>query len=134
MKIRDTKIKYHHIVRYYNVKQHVDQHTGDMWWTISCKAWNTTAEYASWECKDVRRIKEFEGNSFNPIFNENIQGRKHPGSCAFAEPELLSYRKPKRVVKKVKNDHKNPNNSHNYHGEYHDEIEFYQGNSNWSTY
>ena len=27
------------------------------------------------------------------------------------------------------NGHKNPNNSHNYHDENHDEIEFYQGNS-----
>ena len=26
---------------------------------------------------------------FNPIFKENVQGRKHPVSCAFAEPELL---------------------------------------------
>ena len=37
---------------------------------------------------------------FNPIFNENIQGRKHPGSGTFAEPELLSYRKPKVLFKK----------------------------------
>ena len=29
---------------------------------------------------------------FNPIFKENDQGQKYPGSCAFAEPELLSYR------------------------------------------
>ena len=66
---------------------------------------------------------------FNPIFKENVQGRKHAGSCAFAEPELLIYRKSKRVVQKVKNSHKIPNNSHNYHNENHDEIEFYQGNS-----
>ena len=63
----------------------------------------------------------------------NVQGRKYPGSCAFSEPELLSYRKPKIVIQKVKNGHKNPNNSHNYHGENHDEIEFYQGNSKRST-
>ena len=31
------------------------------------------------------------------------------------------------------NSHKNPNDSHNYHDENHDEIEFYQGNSNRST-
>ena len=37
---------------------------------------------------------------------------------------------PKNFVQKVKNGHKNPNNSHNYHDENHDEIEFYQGNSN----
>ena len=39
---------------------------------------------------------------FNSIFKENFQGRKHPGSCAFAEPELLSYRKPKCVVQNEK--------------------------------
>ena len=30
-------------------------------------------------------------------------------------------------------DHKNPNDSHNHHDENHDEIEFYQRNSNMST-
>ena len=45
---------------------------------------------------------------FNPIFKENVQGQKHLGSCAFAEPELLSYRKLKIVVQKVKNGHKIP--------------------------
>ena len=99
--------------------------------TISCKAWNSPVEYRSRECK--HGIKESEGNMFNPIFKENVQGQKHPGSCEFAEPELVSYRKPKSVVKKVKNGHKSPNNSHNYHDENHDEIEFYQGNSNRST-
>ena len=39
------------------------------------------------ECK--HDIKESQGNMFNPIFKENVQGQKHPGSCAFAEPELL---------------------------------------------
>ena len=31
------------------------------------------------------------------------------------------------------NDHQNPNDSHNYRDENHDEIEFYQGNSNRNT-
>ena len=70
---------------------------------------------------------------FNPIFKVNIQGQKHPGSCAFAEPALFSYRKPKRIVQSEKNGHKNPNNSHNYHDENHDEIEFYQGSSKWHS-
>ena len=43
-------------------------------------------EYPSRECK--HDIKESKRNMFNPIFKENVQGRK-PGSCAFAEPELL---------------------------------------------
>ena len=66
---------------------------------------------------------------FNPIFKEKVQGRKHLWSCAFAEQVLLSYKKPKSVVQKVKNGHKNLNISHNYHDENHDELEFYQGNN-----
>ena len=68
---------------------------------------------------------------FNPIFKENVQRRKHQGSCAFAELELF---KAKRVVQKVIKCHKSPNDSHNYHDENHDEIEFYLGNSNRTTY
>ena len=41
-------------------------------------------------------------------------------------PELLSYRKPKGVVQKVKHGHKNRNNNHYYHDKNHDEIEVYQ--------
>ena len=55
--------------------------------TISCKAWNSAVEYPSRECK--HDIKESKGNMLNPIFKENAQGQKHPGSCAFAEPDLL---------------------------------------------
>ena len=62
----------------------------------------------------------------NPVFEDNVQGRKHPGSCAFAEPELLSYWRPKRVVEYEKNDHENCNDSHNYHDKNHDEIELYK--------
>ena len=54
--------------------------------TISCKDWNSLVEYPSGVCK--HDIKESKGNMFKPIFKENVQGRKHPGSCAFAEPEL----------------------------------------------
>ena len=70
---------------------------------------------------------------FNPIFKENVQRWKHPGSCAIAESNLLSYRKSKRVVQNEKNGHKNPNNSRNYHDENHDEIDLYQGNSKIGT-
>ena len=58
----------------------------------------------------------------NPIFKENVQGRKHPSSCAFAEPGLLYYRNPKRVVQNEKDGHKNPNNNQDYRDENHDEI------------
>ena len=70
---------------------------------------------------------------FNPIFKELVPGQKHQGSCAFAEPEIPSFRKLKIVVKKVKKGHKNPNDSHKYDDENHDEIEFHQGKSNRST-
>ena len=69
---------------------------------------------------------------FNPIFKENAQGRKHPGSSAFAEQELLRHRKLKYIIQKEKNGHETFNNSHNYH-ENHDEIELYQGNSKRGT-
>ena len=64
--------------------------------TISCKAWNSHVDYPSRECK--HDMNESEGNMFNPIFKENVQGRKHVGTFAYAEPELHSYRKPKHAV------------------------------------
>ena len=93
---------------------------------------NSPVEYSYKEWK--HDIKESEGNMFNPIFMKNVQGRRHPGSCASAESELFSQRKPRSVVQKIKNDHKNPNynNSHNYLDENHDEIKLYQGNSHMS--
>ena len=60
---------------------------------------------------------------FSPIFKEKVQGQKHPGSYTFAEPELLSYRKPDCAVQNEKNGHKNPNNNHNSHDENYYEIE-----------
>ena len=88
-------------------------------------------EYSIRECKHDR--KESDGNMFNPIFKETVQGRKHPGSCPFAETELLSYRKPKRVVQNENNCHQNPDDCHNYYDENNDEVVLYQGNSERST-
>ena len=69
---------------------------------ISCKAWNSPIEYPSrGECK--HDIKDCEGNMFNPIFKENVQGRKHPCSCALAEPERVN--KPRthwRIISEFK--------------------------------
>ena len=76
---------------------------------------------------------ESKGSMLNPIFKENVQERKHPGSCAFAEPEQLSHKKSKNVVQKVQNGQKNPNNSHKYYDENRDKIKFYQGTSNESA-
>ena len=94
--------------------------------TISCKAWNSAVENHSGDCK--HDIKGFEDNIFNPIFKDNVQGWKHPGSWAFTEPELLRHRKPKPVVQTEKIGHNNSNESHNYDDENHNEINLYQGN------
>ena len=76
--------------------QKVDQHTVGKWSIHGTKRRKDnqlqSLEYPSRECK--HDIKESKGNMFNPIFKENVQGQKHPGSCAFAEPELLIERKP----------------------------------------
>ena len=58
-------------------------------------------------------IKYSEGNMFNPILKENVLERKHSGSFPFAEPELLSYKKHKRIVQYEKNGHNNPQKSPN---------------------
>ena len=60
----------------------------------------------------------------------NIQGVVHLQNQNYLVTESL---KCKSVVQKIINGHKNPNESNNYHDENHDEIEFYQGNSNRST-
>ena len=75
--------------------QKVAQHTGGKWLIHGTKrrkdnqlqSLELPVEYPSRECK--HDIKESKGNILNPIFKENVQGQKHPGSCAFAEPELL---------------------------------------------
>ena len=59
--------------------------------TINCKDWDSPVEYPSRGCK--HDIKESEGDIFNPIFKENVQGWKFPRSCVhvFAEPVLQNY-------------------------------------------
>ena len=47
-------------------------------------------------------------------------------------PEILTYRKPKYVVKIKRMTIKPPHDSHNYHDENHDEIELYKGNNKCS--
>ena len=77
------------------VKQKVDQHTGDKWLIHGTKrrkdnhlqSLEPPIEYPSRECK--HDIKESKGSMFNQLFKKNVQRRRHPGSCAFAEPELL---------------------------------------------
>ena len=73
----------------------MEQHTGGKWLIHGTKrhkdnqlqSLEIPVEYPSRECK--HDIKESKGNMLDPIFKENVQERKHLGSCAFAEPELL---------------------------------------------
>ena len=105
----------------------VDQHTGGKWLIHSTKQHKNNplqslefpVEYPSRESE--HRMRDSEGNMFNPIFKGNVQGLKHPGGGTFIEPELLSYRRPQYVVQNKKNGHNNPKNSHNYNAE----IELY---------
>ena len=116
--------------------QKVDQHTACKWLihgTKHCKdnqlqSLEPPVGYPSRQSK--HDIKQSEGNISNSIFKGNVQGRKHPGRCACAEPELLCFRKSKRVVcNNNNNGHKNSNDSHNYH----DDTELYQGISKRNT-
>ena len=79
---------------YYHLQldfQKVDQHTGGKWLIHGTKRRKDdqlqSLELPCRECK--HDIKESKGNMFNPIFKENVQGQKHPGSSVFAESELL---------------------------------------------
>ena len=75
--------------------QKLDKHTWGKWLIHGTKhrkhnqlqSPKLPVEYPSRECK--HDIKESKRNMFNPIFKKNVQGQKHPRSCAFAEPELL---------------------------------------------
>ena len=44
---------------------------------ISCKAWNSPAEYPSWVVRCD--IKGSVSTVLNPIFSKKVQGQKHPG-------------------------------------------------------
>ena len=57
----------------------------------------------------------------------SIQGVVHLQNQNYLGKKALS------VVQKVINGHKNPNDSHSYHDESHDEIELYQGNCDRSS-
>ena len=83
---------------YYHFKldfQKVDQHIGGKWLVHGTnrhkdnqlQSLDSPVEYPSRECK--YNIKESKGDMFNSIVKENVQRRKHPGNCAFAEPELI---------------------------------------------
>ena len=53
--------------------------------TISCKAWNSPAEYPSWVARCD--IKGSDGTMLNPIFWKKVQGQKHHvATCLWQQP------------------------------------------------
>ena len=69
---------------YYHFKldfQNVGQHRRGKWLINGTKRRNDN--------QLQKPPKKSKGNMLNSIFKENVEGQKHPGSCAFAEPELF---------------------------------------------
>ena len=68
----------------------------------------------------------------------NIQG-EYPGAetsreLCICRTKITYVKEASGIDQKVIDGHKNPSDSHNYHDENHDEIEFYLGNSDRSTW
>ena len=92
MFLKTTKNVFHYVkltnllfeLDFQKVDQHTPRHQTPQGQSVAKPG---TVEYPSRECK--HDIKESKGNMLNQIFKENVQGQKHPGSCAFAEPDLL---------------------------------------------
>ena len=71
--------------------------------TISCKTWNSPAEYTSWVARCG--IKGSDGTMLNPIFWKKVQGQKHPGRWGIIECQILSI---KVLFKTITKSHKHP--------------------------
>ena len=56
--------------------------------TISCKAWNSPAEYPSWVARFG--IKGSYSTLLNPVFWKKVQGQKHPGRWGIVEHQIPS--------------------------------------------
>ena len=91
--------------------QKVDQHAGGKWLihepnaarTISCKAWNSPAEYPSWVARCD--IKGSVSTVLNPIFSKKVQGQKHPGRWGIVEHQIPGI---KMLFKTNTRSHKHP--------------------------
>ena len=70
--------------------------------TISCKAWNSPAEYPSWVARCD--IKGSVSKVLNPIFSKQVQGQKHPGRWGIVEHQIPSIKMFKTNTKS----HKHP--------------------------
>ena len=90
--------------------QKVDRHTGGNFKTpnaartISCKAWNSPAEYPSWVSRC--EIKGSDGTILNPKFWQKVQGQKHLRRWEIAEHQIPSV---KMLFETNTNGHKHPN-------------------------
>ena len=71
--------------------------------TISCKAWNSPAEYPSWVARCD--IKGSDGTMLNPIFWKKVQGQKHPGRWGIVEHQIPNI---KVLFKTNAKSHKHP--------------------------
>ena len=71
--------------------------------TISCKAWNSPAEYPSWVAR--YDIKGSVSTVLNPIFSKKVQGQKHPGRWGIVEHQITSI---KMLFKTNTKSHKHP--------------------------
>ena len=71
--------------------------------TISCKAWNSPAEYPSWVARCD--IKGSVSTVLNPIFSKKVQGQKHPGRWGIVEHQIPSI---KMLFKTNTKGHKHP--------------------------
>ena len=69
---------------------------------MSCKAWNSPAEYPSWVARCD--IKGSDGTTLNPIFWEKVQGQKRPGRCGIVEHQIPSI----KVFETNAKSHKHP--------------------------
>ena len=54
--------------------------------TISCKAWNSPAEYPSWVARCD--MKGSDGTMLIPILRNNVQGQKHHGMWGNVEHQI----------------------------------------------
>ena len=71
--------------------------------TISCKAWNSPAEYPSWVARCD--MKGSVSTVLNPIFWKKVQGQKHPGRWGIIEHQIPSI---KVLFKTNTKGHKHP--------------------------
>ena len=71
--------------------------------TISCKAWNSPAEYPSWLVRCD--IKGSVSTVLNPIFSKKVQGQKHPGRWGIVEHQIPNI---KILFKTNTKSHKHP--------------------------